>query len=186
MRKLAYLIEDTFLAIAIGALLLFASGARADEVAAVASDAVAYSTEQQAAEAALEASEAISRDTELAGGIVLTSGTYYFTTPVSSGLHDHFDIRLQFRGKLVAIYHTHPGANSGLADQFSPEDYAVARKLKLPSYMRAISTQSNYRLSTGNTVSNLTGHSLCHGIECKDYYALARHQVAVLYGQVQR
>jgi hypothetical protein len=25
--------------------------------------------------------------------------------------------------------------------------------------------------------------SLCHGMECKDYYALMRHKVAVLYGQ---
>lgn len=158
----------------------------APPIALVAATATGYATEQLAAEAALSAATEVSVTIEQAGGIVLAyDGLYYFTTPVA-GLNDHFNVRLQFRGKLVAIYHTHPGSNAGLADKYSPDDYATATRLHVASYLRVIATASTYRLDTNERIAMLTGHSLCHGIECKEYYALARRRIAVLYGMARQ
>jgi hypothetical protein len=163
--------------------ILLASTARSAELATVAPDAQPYATAREAAEAALLLSEG--SPTELAGGIILREGGYYFTSPVGTGRGDHFDIRLRFAGKLVAIYHTHPGEGADLSSTFSPEDRTVAKQLNVVSYIRSVITQSNYSLDTNGTITNMTGHTLCHGMECKDYYAMIQHRYLVLYGMVR-
>ena len=144
--------------------------------------AVGYATEAEAAQAALTVAAQQSAELEQAGGIALKDGKYYPTNAVSNHDREHFAIRIQFAGKLVAIYHTHPG-NDGTQDAFSRDDRAVAANMHVHSYIKAVASGGVYMLDSSEHVTQLGGHSLCHGMECKDYYAMARHKVAVMYGQ---
>jgi len=143
-------------------------------------NAIGYQTEAEAAIAALNVAAEQSIELEQAGGIALLNGLYYPTNAVSNAQREHFSIRIQFTGKLIAIYHTHPG-NNGDEDSFSKEDRAIASQMRVHSYIRAVASGGTYLLAD-NHVTQLGGHSLCHGIECKDYYALVQHKVRVLYG----
>jgi len=185
MSKLSQFVEDASLGFALGALLLLASGAArsAERPLATTEGAAGYSTELEAAQEALKVAAEQSTTLEQAGGIVLKGGLYYPTNAVSNSDAGHFSIRIRLSGKLVAIYHTHPGRD-GTADAFSRDDRDVAKSMQVHSYIRAIESGAVYLL-VGDRATQLGGHSLCHGIECKDYYALVRHQVAVLYGQAR-
>jgi hypothetical protein len=140
-----------------------------------------YATEQLAAQAGLSAAARAPGTLEQAGGVALFEGLYYPTGPVSNGDPEHFAVRIRFAGRLVAIYHTHP-AKDGAAEQFSKADREVASRLKVHSYILAVGSGGVYALIDGRT-TEIGEHTLCRGMECKDYYAALRHRVAVLYGQ---
>jgi hypothetical protein len=164
-------------------VILIAVARAADAPLATTQGANGYSTEAEAVQAALIIAAQQSAELEQAGGVAFKDGQYYPTNAVSNLDPRHFAIRIQFAGKLVAIYHTHPGKD-GTADAFSRDDRAVAAQLHVHSYIRAVASGGVYLLAD-DRVTQLGGHSLCHGMECKDYYALARRQVAALYGQVR-
>jgi hypothetical protein len=143
-------------------------------------NAIAYATEQEAAQAALTTAVEQDQALEQAGGIALLDGKYYPTNAVSNNDAGHFAIKIQFAGKLVAIYHTHPGTD-GTADSFSKDDRQVAAQMHVHSYIKAVASNGVYLLADGR-VSQVGGHSLCHQMECKDYYAALRHRAMVLTG----
>lgn len=146
-------------------------------------NSIGYDTEQLAAEAGLATAVEQSQVLEQAGGIAFFDGKYFPTNAVSNNDPEHFAIRIQFKGKLTGIFHTHPNGTS--SDSFSKDDKNVAEKMKVHSYIKSVPTNGVYMLADGH-VTQIGEHSLCHGMECKEYYAMARHQVLVLYGMVRK
>lgn len=120
-------------------MLAVGAESRATEipVSIVSNDAIGYATEKEAALAALQAAADCSDRVELAGGIILTHGQYFYTLPIP-GSHEHFIMRLRVAGKLTAIYHTHPGHLH--ADEVSLDDKQTAMRLQVTSYILAIAT----------------------------------------------
>lgn len=105
-------------------------------------DQCAYPTPDEAAIAAERAALPLSSHYEYGGAIYRTSaGLYAYTTPQTSHDAHHIEIRAKFAGKLVAVYHTHPGLGDS-NKEFSPDDKDVARTLRVPSYIGVVADQS--------------------------------------------
>jgi hypothetical protein len=166
-------------ALLIWAILSITAGAAELPVSTVSAEAAAYDTPSQAATAALGYAVDISDTIEMAGGIIERDHKFYFTNPVP-GNETRFELRLKFLGKLVAIYHTHPGHHS---DVFSPEDVTTAQALAVPSYIRVVETNVVYKMSPGGTGTMLTGGNSCHGMTCAEYYQRRERAVLAAYGQ---
>lgn len=151
-----------------------------------ASQCHAFDTLDSAAVAALQASTELSQTQEYAGVIYKLNGEYWYTAPqpgdeTSFKLHVRFPVAAQ----LVALYHTHPGTDTHLANEFSPQDTQTAKALNLPSYMRVISNYEVLRLSPEGYVRAISAHALCHHMECKDYYARKSHLELVAIGMAR-
>jgi hypothetical protein len=63
-------------------------------------------------------------------------GKYSYSIPTTQKHRDSFALRMQNSegSKLAGLFHTHPGPEDD-AQVFSPDDLAVANKLKVPSYV---------------------------------------------------
>lgn len=87
--------------------------------------------------------EAIKRSGKIAeneqSGVIFKNadGQYAYSIPLTSARQDDFALRAQVQKghTLAAIWHSHPGEDD-LSRYFSPQDLAMADKLKLPSYIR--------------------------------------------------
>lgn len=111
-------------------------------VTRVAPDAVAYSSVDEAAVAALAMAVPLSTRFEYGGAILKCSGAYYFTEPVTSrrNARVEFDTRIGAGCSLAAIYHTHPEGER--SSRFSRGDMNVAHELGVPSFIGVIADSS--------------------------------------------
>jgi len=151
--------------------------------------AAEYPTAQEAAIAALAqcASVPYAHTHECAGVIIQTGASFAYSEPVQ-GNEDNFRLVARFPvgSKLVAIYHTHPGVDAHLASSFSPQDRQVSKTMHLPSYLRVIASEEVFVLKTSGLVDQISSHSLCHGMECADYYKRQQHLILAAMGLEQR
>lgn len=122
------------------ALMTMSTLAHANPASAIVDTSVAFETIEAAATAGEIAALSASRVKEFAGVIVQTDGKYYISLPVSSGQEGHFQlaIKLTATQHMVALYHSHPSNNDAdgiKSQQFSSDDVAVAKSLKVISYI---------------------------------------------------
>lgn len=101
-----------------------------------------FETLDSAAAAGLSiASVAGQEDHEYAGVIYKSAdGSYCYTTPVSNGSDENFNIQAQIPtgSKLAGLFHTHPAFPE--SDQFSEADINVAKAMHLPSFIKIIAS----------------------------------------------
>lgn len=105
-------------------------------------ETVAYSTEQEATVAGIQAAFAASKYSEYGGGIVrLADGSYRYTAPVSIRDEKHVEYSIKAAGKIVAVYHTHTHGE-GVSNDFSSTDKETAKVTGLNSYIGILDDNS--------------------------------------------
>lgn len=99
-----------------------------------------FDTIDEAANASLKAAMLLPMAKRYEGaGIILQCGEVY-TYAKPQSIHEEYGFELTITppkgAKLAAIYHTHPGnRGSDRADEFSKEDIAMQKFLRVPSYL---------------------------------------------------
>ncbi|MGH7746879.1 MAG: hypothetical protein ACREQ5_19315 [Candidatus Dormibacteria bacterium] len=112
--------------------------------------------------AAIAAEQVIVNDhknttTEEAGGVYQTplDGKFHYTNPVGNGAEGDFSVRIQFQGKLVAIYHDHPAYMSGFSEYcsryLSVPDVQIATQLHLDSYVGVLAEKQIVKWTPGKS-----------------------------------
>ncbi len=108
-------------------------------------------------EAAVSALNKINDEKYETGGVIYKNGQGYYSFSEPKGSEDvgHFmaEARIPKSATPAAIYHSHPGygADEKMAENFSPDDIDVANKMKLLSYIRAMSSGNIKKFEPGKT-----------------------------------
>jgi hypothetical protein len=119
-------------------------------------ETIAYDSQDEAAKAALTEIFTTNSETsnEFAGVIVQMNGKYFYTCPVSSGETSSFSVRaaIPHNGKIVAIFHNHPGHEYSQLEYFSPNDVQVAKEMNLTSYIGVNASHNIHKFVPGKSV----------------------------------
>lgn len=108
-----------------------------------------------AAQAALANAQQQNLSREVGGALFKNAdGEYCYSIPVGGAQSDHiaFAVPKQDGITPAGIYHTHPlGGNEAQNDQFSPDDVDMANRLKMTSYIKALTNGVVKRYDPGVT-----------------------------------
>lgn len=117
------------------AVLVLHASVQADELAVVSPDYSGhFETLDNALYHSLAQALALSGEFEHGGIVVRYNGVYYASIPVNSGSDRGVNFAQNYRGELVATYHTHLCIGDFQA-RFSPTDIKQAIASKVPSYL---------------------------------------------------
>lgn len=125
-------------------LIVIVGVSKADELPVSKADLtqIGFDSSQLAMKAAAQELKTISITNEVAGAIYLYNNKYYYTLGVTQSCSDCIDykIALPHNAKLVALYHSHPGDKG--ADDFSPDDLNLAKRLNTAMYVVVLKTDN--------------------------------------------
>lgn len=141
-------------AILVGMLAIARSGYAADVPVSYVKEVEVFTTEQDAAKAALALAIKASHSYEFGGAIIeLSDGTFRYTEAVSQRGETDLNYRVRASGPIVAIYHTHPmhgfEGNTSAACEFSLIDLKVAKATGYNSYIAVVLDHSIRLLHAG-------------------------------------
>ena len=121
-------------------------------------------SKDQAATQALANAAQQSQNYETAGAIFKNAdGNYCYSIPVggTSPGHFAFGVKTPPDQPMAAIYHTHPvGGSEGENEDFSPGDVDMAKRLKMSSYIKALTSGVVKRFDPGVTSTTREGTGL--------------------------
>jgi hypothetical protein len=114
-------------------------------------------------DAAIDALNKIKEPTYEMGGVIFKNedGQYTYSEPQSRESRDKFKATVAIpKGSTpAAIYHTHTGYGKDAepAENFSPADVEVAKKMKMLSYIRAMESGNIKKYEPGKTHTQTVG-----------------------------
>lgn len=133
--------------IAVGFLCVVAMTGHAAElpISRPSESPIAYTSQSDAAVAAIEACRDRSLFLEYGGGIYRLNGSFYFTIPVTNGQARELGVRLQIpkSATLAALFHTHPkDMTTDVSGKFSQADIDTANGMHVSSYVGVLTSHT--------------------------------------------